>query len=123
MILSDTLNQPLALAIYMLLGAIFGIIYMLNAFLCSFIIKNNIYRHISQSLYALLYGLTFFLVTLSKFSYNLKIYHILICVFFTVLTSLALFLPIKKHRDRIMTRCDALRSRVAQSKLARKFKK
>ena len=123
MILSDTLNQPQALAIFALLGVIFGVIYTLNAFLCSFLIKNPLYRHISQSLYVILYGMTFFGVTLKHFQYDLRIYHIIICIFFTVLTSFALYLPIRKRRSLIMTKCDAFKTRIEQSKLIKKFKK
>ena len=123
MILSDTLNQPKALAIYALLGVMFGLIYTLNAFSCAFLIKSPLYRHISQSLYVILYGITFFGVTFAYFHYNLKIYHLVICTFFTALTSLALYMPIRKHRSSIVTRCDAFKNRIEQSKLVKKFKK
>lgn len=123
MILSDTLNQPLALAIYATLGTIFGIIFMLNAFACAYLIKSQIYRHVSQCIYALLYGFTFFLVTLLYFDYDLKIYHILICLFFTTLTSTLLYLPIRKHNSLLLTKGNAIRSKIAQSKIIKKFKK
>lgn len=123
MMLSDTANQPLALAIYAILGAIFGIIYALNAFACAYLIKSALYRHISQSVYVLLYGLSFFLTTYAYFDYDLKIYHVLICLFFTALTSSLLYLPIKKHNKAIATKCNALKLRIAQSKIVKKFKK
>ncbi|MDE7190984.1 MAG: hypothetical protein K2O35_00700 [Clostridia bacterium] len=123
MILSDTLNQPLALAIYAALGTIFGIIFILNAFACAYLIRNPIYRHVSQCIYTLLYGFTFFLVTLSYFDYDLKIYHILICLFFTTLTSTLLYLPIRKHNSSLLTKGNAIRSKIAQSKIIKKFKK
>lgn len=123
MILSDTLNQPLALAIYAILGIIFGIIFMLNAFICAYLIKSALYRHISQTLYAFLYGIAFFLITYSYFNYDLKIYHILICSFFTILMSIALYLPIKKHHKLLLTRCNAFKTKVAQSKIVKRFKK
>ena len=123
MILSDTLNQPQALAIYALLGVIFGIIYSVNAFVCSFVIKNPLYRHLSQSIYVVLYGITFFSVTFTHFQYDLKIYHLIICLFITVLTSVALYLPIRKRRSSIATKCDAIKVKVGQSKLIKKFKR
>ena len=123
MILSDTLNQPQALAVYAILGVTFGIIYMLNAFLCSFLIKSPVYRHASQCLFVILYGITFFGITFTRFHYDLKIYHLVICAFFTVLTSLALYLPIRKHRSSITTKCDAFKAKIEQSKLVKKFKK
>ena len=123
MILSDTLNQPRALAIFALFGVIFGIIFMLNAFLCSYLIKNAIYRHASQCLYVFSYGLAFFFIALAYFDYDLKFYHLLICIFFTIITSIALYLPIRRHRNGIMTKCDALKIRIAQSKLVKRFKK
>ncbi len=48
MILTDTLNQPLALAIYATLGIIFGIIYMLNSFICAYLIKSALYTRIAN---------------------------------------------------------------------------
>ena len=123
MILSDTLNQPLALAIYALLGIIFGIIYTLNFFVCAFMIKNSVYRHISQGLYVVLYGVAIFLVTFIHFSYDLKVYHLIICSLFSVLVSTALYLPIKKHRSVIMTKCDTFKRKLAQSRLVKRFKK
>lgn len=123
MILSDTLNQPRALIIYAFFGIMLGLLYTFNALICSFLIKKQIYRHISQCLYVLLYGATFFLVTYAQFDYDLKIYHLIICVFFTVLTSLALYLPIKKHQSAIMAKCNAFKIKIAQSKLIKKFKK
>ncbi len=123
MILSDTLNQPKALAIYALLGAIFGILYMLNLFTCAYLIKSKVYRHISQVLYVLLYGLTCFLVTYAFFDYDLKIYHILICLFMTTLIAIMIYLPIKKRDSVITEKCDVLRTRVSQSKLVKRFKK
>ena len=123
MILSDTANQPLALAIYALMGAIMGIIYTLNSFTCSFLVKNPLYRHISQSLYVILYGLTFFAVTFAYFDYDLKIYHILICAIFTVLTSIVLYLPIKKRYSLIMAKCNVLKCKLAQSRIVKRFKK
>ena len=123
MILSDKLNQPLALAVYALFGVVFGIIYMLNYFICAFLIKNPLYRHISQCLYVFLYGLTFFGVTLKHFDYDLKIYHLIICVFLTALVSAVLYLPIKKRHNLIMNKCDAFKSKISQSGLVKRFKK
>ena len=123
MILTDTLNQPKALAIYAILGIVFGILHVANNFVCSFLIKSQVFRHISQALYALLYGLTFFLVTYAYFDYDLKIYHVLISLFFTTLTAIALYLPIRKHYATLTERCNVLRTRMSQSKLAAKFKK
>lgn len=123
MILSDTLNQPLALAIYALLGIVFGIFFMLNAFACTYLIKSAIYRHVSQCIFVLLYGATFFLITLARFNYSLKMYHILICLFFTALTSILIYLPIRKHNSVLLTKCDALRTKIAQSKVVKRFKK
>ena len=123
MILSDTLNQPLALGIYALIGVLFGIIFMLNAFACAYLIKSALYRHISQTIYAFIYGLVFFLVTLSYFNYDLKIYHVLICLFFTTLTSIALYLPMKKYNSIFLTKGNAVRTKIAQSKIVKRFKK
>ena len=123
MILTDTLNQPKALAIYALLGVIFGILHLFNNFVCAYIIKTPIFRHISQVLYVLLYGLTFFLVTYAYFDYDLKIYHVLISLLFTTLTAIALYLPIRKHNATLTQRCNAFRMRISQSKLAKRFKK
>ena len=123
MILTDTLNQPLALAIYATLGIIFGIIYMLNSFICAYLINSALYRHVSQTLYAILYGLTFFLITFLYFDYDLKIYHILICSVFTFLTSIALYLPMKKRHQLLQTKCNAFKTKVAQSKIVKRFKK
>ena len=123
MILSDTLNQPLALAIYALLGVILGIIYMLNYFVCAFLVKNPIYRHISQSLYVILYGLAFFGITFSYFDYDLKIYHFIISVLLTVFTSIVIYVPIKKHHSIIMAKSDAFKGKMSQSKLVKRFKK
>ena len=123
MILSDTLTQPKALAIYALLGAIFGTLYALNYFTCAYLIKNRIYRHTSQVLYALIYGLSFFFTTYIFFDYDLKIYHILICLLLTAIVSTLLYLPIRKHNDALTARCDKLRTKILQSKLVSKFKK
>ena len=123
MILTDTLNQPKALAIYALLGVIFGILYTLNYFTCAFMIKSKVYRHISQVLYVALYSLTFFAVTYAYFDYDLKIYHLLICLFFTTLTFTLLYLPIRKHSIVITDKCNALKSKVSSSKLVKRFKK
>ena len=123
MILSDTLNQPKALAIYAILGVIFGFIYALNYFACAYIIKSPIFRHVSQTLYVVAYGAAFFLTTYAYFDYDLKIYHALICLFFTTLAAIALYLLIRKHNTTLTVRCNALRTRISQSKLAKKFKK
>lgn len=123
MILTDTLNQPKALAIYALMGIIFGVLHVLNNFVCTYIIKTPIFRHISQVLYVSLYGLTFFFVTYAYFDYDLKIYHVLICLLFTALAAIALYMPIRKHNDVLTQRCNAFRMRISQSKLAKKFKK
>ena len=123
MILSDTLKQPLALAIYASFGIIFGLVYSVNALACSFLIKKAIYRHISQCLYVLLYGIVFFAITLTQFNYDLKIYHFIISAFFTILTSLTLYLPIRKHQSSIKAKCDALKIKIAQSKIVKRFKK
>ena len=123
MILSDTLNQPLALAIYALFGSILGIIYMLNYFTCAFLIKSPLYRHISQSLYVITYGLAFFCVTFAYFDYDLKIYHLIISTIFTALVSIALYAPIRKRHSIITTKCDAFKSKVSQSRLIKRFKK
>lgn len=123
MILSDTANQPKALAIYSILGIIFGIIYILNAFTCAYLIKNPFYRHVSQVFYVLLYSFTFFIITFVYFEYDLKIYHVVISLFFTALISIAIYLPIRKHSAIITDKCNSLRLRVSQSKLVKKFKK
>ena len=123
MILTDTLNQPKALAIYTVLGIIFGIFLMLNVFTCKYLIKSPYYRHISQTLYVFIYGLVFFAVTYTCFDYDLKIYHLLISAFFTALTSLILYLPIKRHDKTIATKCNAFRLKVSQSKAIQRFKK
>ena len=123
MILSDTLNQPLALAIYALLGVIFGVIFTLNSFICAFLIKNQLYRHVSQSLYVILYGLALFAVTYSYFDYDLKIYHVVICALFTVLISIVLYLPIKKRHALISTKCDAFKAKLSKSRFVKRFKK
>ncbi len=123
MILSDTLNQPLALAIYTSFGIIFGLIYSVNALACAFFVKKAIYRHISQCLYVLLYGAVFFVITFTQFNYDLKIYHFIISAFFTALTSLALYLLTRKHQRSINAKCDAIKIKIAQSKIVKKFKK
>ena len=123
MILSDTVNQPKVLAIYSILGIVFGILHVLNAFTCAYLVKNPFYRHVSQVIYVLIYGITFFLVTYLYFDYDLKIYHVLICIISTILTSMALYLPIRKRNKTIDKKCNALRLRISQSKLVKKFKK
>ena len=123
MILSDTLNQPFALAIYAIIGIIFGIMYSANNFACSFLIKSKIFRHITQVGYVLLYSISYFAVTYKYFDYEIKIYQLIISMTFTVGTSLLLYLPIKRHRKVITDKCDAFADKVQHSKLARKFKK
>ena len=123
MILTDALNQPKALAIYAILGVIFGILYLINYFACAYLIKSRIYRHVSQALYVLLYGIIFFAVTYSFFDYALKIYHVAISLFFTSLIAIALYLPIRKRNSALTEKCNAFRTKISQSKLAKRFKK
>ena len=91
MILSDSLNQPLALAVYAIMGTVLGVVYTINSFTCAFLFKNALYRHVSQGLYVILYGVIFFFVTFTYFDYDLKIYQLIISTFFTVLVSIALY--------------------------------
>ena len=123
MILGDTLNQPLALAIFAILGTVFGIVYSANNFICGFVFKNPFYRHITQVIYVILYATIFFALSYKYFDYALKIYQLAICLFFTVTTSILLFLPIKKYRRKITVSCDKLINKIAQSKLVQRFKK
>ena len=123
MILTDTLNQPKALAIYAILGATFGVLHAINNFTCAYLIKNAIYRHVSQSLYAIVYGLSVFCATYVCFDYSLKVYHVLISLFFTALTSIVLYLPVKKHSEAITQKCNVFRTKIAQSKFVTGFKK
>ena len=123
MILSQSLTQPYALLVFSLLGMIFGIIYMLNWFLCAFLIKSRLYRHISQSIYVLLYGLCFFLCVLFKFEYNLHLYFFIISLCATTIISALIFIPIRNHRNNITQKCLNFRNKLAQSKLAQKIKK
>ena len=123
MILSDTLNQPRALFTYAALGVIMGIIYAINSFTCVFLIKKHLYRHISQCLYVLLYGLIFFLTTFSQFDYDLKIYHVIISLFFTALTAYGFSLLLRKYNKPISVKCNSLKARLAQSRAVKKLKK
>lgn len=123
MILSQSLTQPYALLIFSLLGLIFGIIYMLNWFLCAFLIKSRLYRHISQTVYVLLYGLCFFVCVLIKFEYDLHLYFVLISLCSTILSSALIYIPIRHKRKIITEKCSDFRRKVAQSKLAQRIKK
>ena len=123
MILTDTINQPKALLIYAILGVTLGILYMLNYFTCAYLIKSQIYRHTTQALYVFVYGIAFFCVTYVYFDYDLKIYHALISLFFTILVAMLLYLPILKHKDALTEKCDNARTKVLQSKLAKRVKK
>ena len=123
MILTDSLTQPLALAIYALLGLIMGVLYTLNYVACAFILKGKLYRHLSQSLFVILYGLAFFCVTLMRFDYDLKIYHLLISIITTTITSTLLYLPIRSHHSLITAKFDAVKGKLSQSKLVKRIKK
>ncbi len=123
MILGDTLSQPYALLICSAIGAAFGLLYSLNWFVCAFLIKSAFYRHISQILYALTYGICFFYCILNKFEYNLHFYHILISLFASVAIGLAINMPIMKYRKNIKRKCDALIRKISQSKFAKRIKK
>ena len=123
MILSQSLSQPYALLIFSVLGLIFGILYMLNWFFCAFLIKIQIYRHLSQVLYEVLYGLCFFICVTVKFGYNLHIYHFFIAIFMTIAVSLLIYMPIRKKRNIITKKCANFKQKVSQSKFAQRIKK
>lgn len=123
MILTDTSNQPLALAIFAALGVIMGILYTLNYISCSFIFKNAIYRHTTQVGYVVLYTFAFFLTTYFAFDYSLKIYQISICIFFTLITFLPIYLLIKRHRLALTAKFDKLIYKVSQSKIVKRMKR
>ena len=123
MIINDTLNQPLALAIYAILGVIFGIIYAANYFACTFILKSKIYRHLSQVIYVIAYAIIFFAVTYKYFDFALKLYQLAICIIITIGTSAALYLPVKKKKRTISDKCNIIISKVQQSKAVKRFKK
>lgn len=123
MILSDTLNQPLALAIYAILGVVFGLIYSANYFVTTFIIKSMLYRHITQVFYVLIYSVCFFVITYVFFDYSLKLYQPAVCIIFTVGTSVLLYLPVKRWKTLITAKCNNIVDKINQSKLAIKFKK
>ena len=123
MILSQSLTQPYALLVFSLLGATFGILYMLNWFFCAFLIKSQIYRHVSQSLYVLVYGLCFFLCVAVKFQYNLHLYHVIISLCATIALSALIYIPIRKYRSNITEKCSNFKQKVSQSKLAQRIKK
>ncbi|MDE7078648.1 MAG: hypothetical protein K2O95_00855 [Clostridia bacterium] len=123
MILSQSLTQPYALLVFSLLGISFGVIYMLNWFFCAFMIKSRIYRHISQILYALVYGICFFLCVGVKFQYNLHIYHFSIAIFTTIVAAIIIYIPIRKKRNVITEKCAVWKQKISKSKLAQKIKK
>ena len=123
MILSQSLTQPYALLVFALLGIAFGILYMSNWFLCAFLIKSQIYRHISQIVYALIYGISFFLCIMVKFEYNLHLYHFAITICATIAVSILIYIPIRKNRNNITEKCDNFKKKIAQSKLAQRIKK
>lgn len=123
MILSDTLNQPMALAIYAIFGVAFGILYSANYFLSTFIIKSPLYRHLTQVLYVLMYSACFFIITYAFFDYSLKLYQLAICVVFTFGTSALLYLPLKHWKLAIANKCETFVNNIMQSKLAKRFKK
>lgn len=123
MILSQSLTQPYALMVLSLMGAIFGLLYMLNWFFCAFLIKSQIYRHISQSLFVLVYGICFFVCMAIKFEYNLHIYHLVIAICATIAISALIYIPIRKNRANITEKCSKFTQKVSQSKLAQRIKK
>ncbi len=123
MILSQSFTQPYALLVFSLLGLIFGIIYMLNWFLCAFLIKSRLYRHISQCVYVLCYGISFFLCALIKFEYNLHVYFFAISVCATALISALIYIPVRNHRKNITEKCSNFRNKIAKSKFAQRIKK
>lgn len=123
MILSQSLTQPYALLVFSLLGATFGILYMLNWFFCAFLIDSQIYRHVSQSLYVLVYGICFFMCMAVKFEYNLHIYHFVITICATIAISALIYIPIRKYRPVITKKCTNFKQKVSQSKLAQRIKK
>ncbi|MDE6189688.1 MAG: hypothetical protein K2G37_05335 [Clostridia bacterium] len=123
MILSDTLAQPYALLIFSILGITFGALYALNWFVCAFLVKKAIYRHVTQVLYVLLYGASLFLCTLFKFGYYMRVYYLYIAIFATAATSILIYIPIRKYRRIITEKCTAFMHKLSNSKLAQKIKK
>lgn len=123
MILSDSLSQPYALLFFSILGIAFGILYMSNYFLCTFLIKSAVYRHLSQSIYVITYAVAVFLCLLCKFDYNIHVYHIFITVSATVLTSVSIYFPIYKYNGLITQKCNTFKQSVSQSKIIKKLKK
>ena len=123
MILSEVLAQPYALLIFSLLGIAFGVVYSLNWFVCAFLVKKQLYRHVTQVLYVLLYGVCLFFCTLNTFGYFMRAYYLYICIFATTATSILCYIPIRKRRKIISKKCNALMQKLAQSKLIQKLKK
>lgn len=123
MILSQSLTQPYALLVFSLLGATFGVLYMLNWFFCAFLIKSQIYRHISQSLYVFVYGVCFLLFIAIKFEYNLHLYHLVIAICATIAVAALIYIPIRKYRSNITEKCSNFKQKVSQSKFAQRIKK
>lgn len=123
MILSDSLSQPYALLVFSLVGLAFGALYMLNWFVCSFLIKSGIYRHLSQILYTLLYGACIFFCVLTKFEYNIHSYYLFIALFASLAIGFAIYIPLRKYRSAITEKCTAFTQKISQSEFVKKLKK
>ena len=123
MILSDVLAQPYALLIFSILGIALGVLYTLNWFTCAFLVKKALYRHVTQVLYVLVYGVCLFACTLQTFGYYMRAYYLYIAIFATAATSILLYIPIRKKRKIITEKCTAFTQKLSQSKFVKKLKK
>lgn len=123
MILSSSASQPYALMVFSLLGAGFGLVYIQNYFLSSFLIKKALFGHILNVLYVLLYLLCFVLCEYCLFDYDLHVYHYLIAVSMTFAFAFAVYLPISKYRDNIDAKCDKFIAKIKDGKLYKRITK
>lgn len=123
MILSQSLSQPYALAVFTLTGACMGIIYGLIYFTAEFWIKKEFFRHIAAVIYVAVYALVFAAVEIDIFDYNLHAYHFFVAITSSVLIASALYLPMKIYREKIATRCDRVIAKIRSSKSFKRFTK
>lgn len=123
MILSQSLSQPYALAVFALTGASMGIVYGIAYLTAEFWIKKEVFRHIVNVLYIAAYALIFAAIEINIFDYNLHAYHFFVAIASSVLTALALYIPMKAYREKIANKCDKAIEKIRSSKSFKRFTK
>lgn len=123
MILSESVPQPYALAVFAILGATMGALYACIYFTAEFIVKKEFFRHTANIIFVCVYAALFVLCEIKFFDYNLHAYHFVIAFSASGIIMAGLWLLMRLYREKLEKKCNAAIEKIRSGKHYKRFTK